>query len=407
MTLRWPRQHPCDEINTHRIFGARRYNENMKFLSILLLSGGFANAADVSVMEEIVCKVNGDIITRTELERDRKQLESEFRQQGLTGSRLQDAVNSRAKDLLRDRIDRLLLISKGKELDVKVDPDVAKRLAEIQRKAGIADPEKFQQFVREQTGMPFEDYKNDLKNQLITERVIRQEVSSKIQVPRAELEKYYNEHKSEFQRKERVFLREILVSTEGKDAAGIAAAEKKAKDLSARARKGERFGELAQSNSDAPSAQQGGEMPPFEKGQLLKEIDDVVWNQPRGYVTDPIKLPQGFEVLRVEEHHKAGLAEFEEVENEVMEKLFQPRFDPEVRKYLTKLRQDAFLEIKPGFEDSGAAPGKNTAWTDPAQLKPETITKEEVASKTRHKKLLWAIPIPGTSTKKTGTSSSR
>ena len=133
----------------------------------------------------------------------------------------------------------------------------------------------------------------------------------------------------------------------------------------------------------------------------------MVWNQPRGYVTDPIKLPQGFEVLRVEEHHKAGLAEFEEVENEVMEKLFQPRFDPEVRKYLTKLRQDAFLEIKPGFEDSGAAPGKNTAWTDPAQLKPETITKEEVASKTRHKKLLWAIPIPGTSTKKTGTSSSR
>src|ERR1043166_2364754 len=407
MTLRWPRHHPCDEINTHGIFGGRRYNENMKFLSILLLSGGFANAADVSVMEEIVCKVNGDIITRTELERDRKQLESEFRQQGLTGSRLQDAVNSRAKDLLRDRIDRLLLISKGKELDVKVDPDVAKRLAEIQRKAGIADPEKFQQFVREQTGMPFEDYKNDLKNQLITERVIRQEVSSKIQVPRAELEKYYNEHKSEFQRKERVFLREILVSTEGKDAAGIAAAEKKAKDLSARARKGERFGELAQSNSDAPSAQQGGEMPPFEKGQLLKEIDDVVWNQPRGYVTDPIKLPQGFEVLRVEEHHKAGLAEFEEVENEVMEKLFQPRFDPEVRKYLTKLRQDAFLEIKTGFEDSGAAPGKNTAWTDPAQLKPETITKEEVASKTRHKKLLWAIPIPGTSTKKTGTSSSR
>src|ERR1043166_5392499 len=223
MTLRWPRHHPCDEINTHGIFGGRRYNENMKFLSILLLSGGFANAADVSVMEEIVCKVNGDIITRTELE-------SEFRQQGLTGSRLQDAVNSRAKDLLRDRIDRLLLISKGKELDVKVDPDVAKRLAEIQRKAGIADPEKFQQFVREQTGMPFEDYKNDLKNQLITERVIRQEVSSKIQVPRAELEKYYNEHKSEFQRKERVFLREILVSTEGKDAAGIAAAEKKAKD---------------------------------------------------------------------------------------------------------------------------------------------------------------------------------
>jgi len=109
----------------------------------------------------------------------------------------------------------------------------------------------------------------------------------------------------------------------------------------------------------------------------------------------------------VEEHHKAGLAEFEEVETEVQDKLFQPRFDPEMRKYLTKLRVTAFLEIKPGYEDSGAAPGKNTAWSDPAQLKPETITKEEVAAKTRHKKLLGLVPIPGTTAKQTGTSSSR
>lgn len=358
-------------------------------------------------MEEIVCKVNGDIITRTELERDRAQAESELRAQGLTGARLQEAVNNAAKNLLRERIDRLLLIQKGKELDLKVDSDVAKQIAEIQRRSGISDPDKFQQFVREQAGMPYEDYKADVKNGILTQRVIRHEVSSKIQFSKADLQKYYEEHKNEFQRKERVFLREILVSTEGKDAAGVAAAEKKAKDLQARARKGEKYAEMAQTNSDAASAPQGGEMPAFEKGQLLKEIEDAVWNQPRGYITDVIKLPQGFAIFKVEEHHKAGLAQFEEVENEVTEKLFAPRMDPAVRAYLTKLRTNAFLEIKPGFEDSGAAPGKNTAWSDPAQLKPETITKEEVAAKGHRKKLLWAIPIPGTNTNKRGTSSSR
>src|SRR6266404_7808440 len=352
--------------------------------------------ADVNVMEEIVCKVNGDIITRSELEKDRKQAESELRGQGLTGPRLTEAVNNATKHLLRERIDRLLLVQKGKELDLKVDNEVTKQLADIQRRSGISDPEKFQQFVREQTGMPYEDYRADVKNGLLTQRVIRQEVSSKIQFSRTDLEKYYNEHKDEFQRKERVFLREIFVSTDGKDAAGVAAAERKAKDLAARAKKGEKFTEMAQTNSDAASAQQGGEMPAFEKGQLLKEIEDAVWNQPRGYVTDPIKIPQGFAIYKVEEHHKAGQAQFEEVENEVTEKLFAPKMDPAIREYLTKLRTNAFLEIKPGYEDSGAAPGKNTAWTDPAQLKPETITKEEVAAKVRRKKLLWAIPVPGT-----------
>ncbi len=118
---------------------------------------GFASAADVSVVEEIACKVNGDIITRTELEHDRKDAETVFRQQGLLG----ESVSSRPSVLsgrrtgLRDRIDRLLLIQKGKELDIKVDADLNKQLAEIQRKSNIADPEKFQQFVHDQLSEPF------------------------------------------------------------------------------------------------------------------------------------------------------------------------------------------------------------------------------------------------------------
>jgi hypothetical protein len=73
-----------------------------------------------------------------------------------------------------------------------------------------------------------------------------------------------------------------------------------------------------------------------------------------------------------------------------------PQMQPKVRELLTKLRMDAFLEIRAGYVDSGAAPGKNTAWVDPAQLRPETTTKEEVASRKHMKRLLWTLPIPGT-----------
>ncbi len=250
--------------------------------------------------------------------------------------------------------------------------------------------------LREQTGMPFEDYKAELRNQYLTRRVIGQEVSSRIRIPRAEIEKYYNEHKSEFIRQERVFLQEILISTQGKKEEEIPALEKKAKDIVARARKGEKFNDLVRDFSEADSAQSGGVLDPFERGVLDKRIEDIVFNHERNYVTDPIRVAGGFLILKILDKHNAGQATLDEVENEIQEKLFMPRFEPEIRKYLTRLRMDAFLEIKEGYTDIAAAPGKDTRWRDPAQLKPATITKEEVASRTRHRRLLWLIPIPGT-----------
>ena len=376
----------------------------MKLLGILIAASSVCLAADVAVVEEIVAKVNGDIITRGELERSRKQLEADLRQQGTPALTLQQTLEQREKDLLRDRIDQLLLQQKGKDLNINVDPELTKYIADLQRRSKIADPEKFQEYVKEQTGMPYEDFKGDAKNGMLTQRVIRQEVSGRMNISHDEIQKYYDQHKSEFVRQEQIYLREILVSTENKDAAGVAAAEKKAKDLVARARKGERFPEMARDNSDAVTAPNYGDLGGFKKGELSKAIEDQVWEKPKGYVTDPIRVDNGFLVLRVDEHQKSGQAELAEVENEITEKLYAPKMQPAVREYLTKLRQDAYLEIKAGWIDSGAAPGKNTAWTDAAQLKPETVTKAEVVSKTRHKKLLWAVPIPGTKAKDTSSS---
>src|SRR5581483_1054633 len=238
-----------------------------------------------------------------------------------------------------------------------------------------------------------------MKNSLLTQRVIGQEISSRIAIPDAEKRKYYEEHKKEFVREEQVFLRQILISTEKRSPAD---AEKKAKELVARARKGEKFGELARDNSDDnETARNMGELPPFKRGMMRKEIEDIVFAQNKGYVTDPIKVPNGFLILRIDERFAPGQASYEEVENEITERLAMPKMQPKVREYLTKLREQAFLEIRAGYVDSGAAPGKDTSWRDPAQLKPETTTKSEVAAR-KKKKLLWVLPRPGGGEKKGG-----
>lgn len=358
------------------------------------------------MVEQIVAKVNADIITRTDLNRARHEMEANLKQRGATPQQIAEAVAQGEKDILRDRIDNLLLIQRGKDLNVNVDSEVTKYLGDLQRDNKIADPEKFQTWIREATGMTYEDFKQEVKNGILTQRVIGQEVYSKVNIPKADVEAYYEKNKAQFVRKERVFLREILILTQGKDTAGLAAAEKKAKDLVVRARKGERFTDLVRDNSDAMTAKTGGALDPFEKGTLNRALEDMIWDKPKGTVTDPYRVEAGWLILRVDDHQKEGQADLADVESEIRERLGATVMQPKVRVYLTELRSNSFVEIREGFTDTGAAPGKDTRWTDPALLKPDTISREEVMQ-ARSKRLLFVLPIAGTRVNDTRKSSSK
>ena len=364
---------------------------------VVLIASTFAvclAADNVKIVEEIAAKVNGDIITRGELTRKRLEIETEAKRQGLTGERLDATVKEYAANALRDEIDQLLLVQKGKDLNISVDSEVTRRLAEMQVQQKEPDPEKFQAFIRDQTGMPFEDFKLRMKNEMLTQRVVGQEVARNITVSEAEMQKFYDEHKSEFMRKEaQVFLSQIVISTEGKTPDQIAAAEKKAKDLVARAKRGDKFADLARENSDdVETGKNGGYIGAMAKGVMDKSIEDVVFKEKKGFVTDPpIKRPNAFLILKVEERYEIGQATLEEMKSKLQDILTEPKMEGKVRIYLTQLRQEAFLEIKEGYIDSGSAAGKDTRWKDVAQLKPQTITKEEVAAG-RKKHILWLVP---------------
>ncbi len=377
------------------------------FLAFLSFTSASLAADNPKIVDQIVAKVNADIVSQDELERFTKELIAQLKAQQLPNLQFQEELARHEKDVLRDRIDELLLTQKGKELNINVDSDLSKYMANLQRQSGIADTDKFHEYVKQQSGMSFEDFEQEAKNNMLTREVIGQEVGRHINITDKEVEDYYKAHQSDFIRDEKVFLSEILISTQGKDAAGVAAAEKKAKQIAAEASRGERFSDLARDNSDAATAKDGGVLGSYKKGEMSTEIEAAVWDKPKGYITQPIKLPTGFDIFRVDDHSKAGLAPLADVKPEIENQLYGPKMQPKVREYLTELRRQAFLQIKPGFVDSGAAPGKDTKWQEVAQLKPETVTKAEVEQKTRHKRLLGVIPIPGTQTTVTGKSSSR
>jgi parvulin-like peptidyl-prolyl isomerase len=355
----------------------------------------------VKTVEEIAAKVNGDIITRGELDEKHKEIEAQAAQSGLTGPKLVAAVKQADADTLEEQIDNLLLVQKGKDLPgLDVDPEVTKFFQSLQQQYKMPDADKFHEWLHQQFGMTYDELRDRKKRDILAQKVIGYEVASKIAVPEADLQKYYEDHKSEYVRDEEVFLSQILISTEGKSPDQLAAAEAKAKDLVARAKKGEKFTDLARDNSDDPeTAQSGGYLgAPSKRGTLRPELEALVFKDKKGDIEGPIKLtsPPGFLILKVEEHYDAGQASFEEVREEIQNAVVGPKMQPKVREYLTQLRQEAFLQIKEGYVDSGAAPGKDTRWQEVSQLKPVTTTKEEVMSRTRAHKKFLGVSIPGT-----------
>src|SRR5919204_3493910 len=179
-----------------------------KFLPLLLFSLALPACAD-TVIEEIVARVNNDIITRSELQRGREQFLNELKER--YGSQANQKIAERENDVLRDLIDQQLLVQKGKELGIAADTEVIKRLDDMRKQMNLESMEDLEKAAQEQ-GVSFEDFKQNLRNQIVTQQVIGKEVGSKIQITEEEKNKFYEEHRAELERPEQVQLSEILVS---------------------------------------------------------------------------------------------------------------------------------------------------------------------------------------------------
>src|SRR2546422_1688989 len=222
-------------------------------LLLCLLSVPTFLTAD-TVVEEIIARVNNQIITRTEYQRSREQLKQEAQQQDPANAN--KTYSEREKDVLRDLIDQQLLLEKGKDLGITADTELIKKLDEMRKDMKLESMDDLEKAAQSQ-GISFEDFKLNLRNQIITQQVIGREVGQRMSIPKEEIQQFYDEHKSEMEQPERIRLSEILVSTEKNsdadsrdDSHRLAAAATKAKDLMAQIHKGSRLEDLAKKNSD-------------------------------------------------------------------------------------------------------------------------------------------------------------
>ncbi len=386
----------------------------MKKLVLVLISVAFLPAFCAGqVVEEIIARVNSQIVTRSEFVRSKDQLKDDVKQQKPADA---DKVYAeRERDVLRDLIDQQLLIEKAKDLGITGDTDLIKRLDQMRKEMKLDTMEELEKAATAQ-GISYEDFKQNMRNQLITQKVIGEEVGSHLSIPKDEEAKFYEEHKNEMEQPESIKLSEILVAPhtaaagkpaekaaqtaadspatpgdapksqdasleaakQAEEAAALAAAEARANDLLKQIRAGASFEDVAKKYSDGPSAAQGGDLGAFKRGALAKELEDKTFAMKSGEVTDVIRTKQGYAILKVTSHQAAGIPSLKEVEPKIQDALYYQKLQPALRAYLTKLREEAYIDIKAGYIDSGASPN---------QTKPvETTTAKASDAKNLKKK---------------------
>ena len=382
----------------------------MKKLLLSLTALTFVPAlASAQVVEEIIARVNDQIITKSELARSKDQLRDEAKQQDPNNA--DKAFADKEKDVLRDLIDQQLLLEKGKDLGISGDTDLIKQLDQMRKSMNLDSMEALEKEAEKQ-GVSWEDFKQTQRNQIITRKVIGQEVGGHLALSKEEEEQFYEEHKNEMEQPESIRLSEILVAakapapaapnpTEPKgvgdasetpldkaakqvpDAAAQAAAEAKANDLLKQIRGGANFEDVAKKYSDGPSASEGGALGSFKRGQLAKQLEDTTFTMKVNDVTDVIQTKQGYVILKVLDHQQAGIPPLKDALPKIEDALYYEKLQPALRTYLTKLREDAYIDIKPGYVDTGASPNQ----TKPVETVSEKESDAKKLSKKKHKKL--------------------
>jgi parvulin-like peptidyl-prolyl isomerase len=336
-------------------------------VTVLLLALLAGLPVTAEVLEQVLVKVNGEIITKTELEtRQVAALRQRLRQNVnpidvQRDEELKKALAEITPQILVDAIDELLVMQRGRELGYKMgDEQFDSILQNIRKENKLEDQATFEAALK-QEGLTLADLRKSLERQMIFSRVQQVEVYGKIAISEDEAKQYYEEHQSEFSTPSNVTIREILVEVPALPGQQPGAKEKnqglfsvaldddakeKAEAVRKRAMAGEDFAQLASTESASASKANGGLIGPISMDELAPALQEVLGKMQPGDVTEPMRTPRGYQVLKLESKTATQTMTFEQARDQIANKVFAQKRQGELNRYLRKLRSQAIIEWK-------------------------------------------------------------
>ena len=324
-----------------------------KPLAVVLLTAAALVPVRADILEQVLVKVNGDIVTKTEFEQ--RQIAALRQRQELANvspdsPELKKAIAEVTPELILSAVDELLLVQRGRELGYALgDEQFASILENIKKENKLETDEQFQAALK-QEGLTLAELRRSLERQMLISRVQQNEIMGKIAVTEDEAKAYYEKHKDQFTTPSAITLREILVevpsSDKGVNAAQDEEAKAKAEEIRKRLLGGEPFARLAANLSDAPSKANGGLIGPINSTDLAPALRDLLRKMKPGDLTETIRTTRGYQILKLESKTEETVRSFEAARDDISERVAEEKRRGEMQKYVERLRGQAIISWK-------------------------------------------------------------
>ncbi|HPQ43552.1 MAG TPA: peptidylprolyl isomerase [Syntrophales bacterium] len=304
-----------------------------------------SSSLNAAFEDRIVAIVNDEVITLSELD-DTIQAYMK-RIDKIPEGMQREKILAQAREMALEKlIDNILLEQKAAKLGITVsDEDVNKAMEGLLRDKNISVDTLMATLSKE--GTTLDEYKNEIRSNIIRGRLVEKEIRSKTTIPEKEIGEYYSKHRDQYEGKEATRIRQILIlKPKNCDAKTRETLRTKAGMIWQRLKDGASFDLLVTEYSQGPAARSGGDLGFVEQGMMFPAVDTAVSNLTKGETSGVIETPVGFHIIRVVDKRGAGLKPLEEVRDEIVQNIENEKINKKYREWLKELREQSLVEIK-------------------------------------------------------------
>jgi parvulin-like peptidyl-prolyl isomerase len=322
-----------------------------KAWSIMIVLATFASVGaqeeEPRILDEIVAKVNDEIITLTDLNQVLADRRMELRDESGNPAEAEQRFQAEKPNLLRNLIQSKLMLQKASELgiDANMGPEVEAFLENMRQEMGIPSLDVLDQYLQ-QRGSSLQKFRRKIRESQIVQKVVENLVYSRITLLTLEVEAYYEENAAEFSVPSKVELAEILFLTEGKKKSEV---RKQAEQVLERLQKGDSFEELAKEYSEGPTASKGGQIGTFNRGTMNQELEDVAFLLEVGKTSQIISSDFGFQIIKVLDRSEGSSKPLDEVRPQITQTLYERKARPEIERFLKELIRESYIFVSPEY----------------------------------------------------------
>jgi peptidyl-prolyl cis-trans isomerase SurA len=327
------------------------FYRNIVWAGVILLTVAVA-VPRAQIIEQVLVKVNGEIITKTDLEARQisalRQRNPNFRPENDTA--LQKALAEITPGIIVEAVDEMLMVQRGKELGYTMSTEQFNNIVENIKKENKIESDDALQAALKGEGMTMADLRRQLERTMLVQRVQQTEIMQKLQVTDTELRAYYDSHKDEFATTPQITLREITVAVpvtkQGINVAQDDAAKAKAEEVRAKIIAGEQFPRLAADYSDSGSKANGGLVGPLSRSDLSEELQKAIAGMKTGDVTPVLRTSRGYQIIKIESLQETTTRPYEDARNDIADRIADTKRRGEYQKFILRLRAEAIIDWK-------------------------------------------------------------